>query len=162
MKEAISEYLCAFCKLVFTTKAGYMEHTKMGQCAQPIQTGGKYKYMSPVPCYYCPAHCASRKALQVHVKEAHSVVKPQAGNDENMGGETSGSGTIGGSSEEFPDVISRKKQIFSCRSCEKRFQSHKDFVYHQQFEHFECDNCFKYFSMVSPGLPIFYRSGQPN
>ena len=134
----------------------------MGQCAQPIQTGGKYKYMSPVPCYYCPAHCASRKALQVHVKEAHSVVKPQAGNDENMGGETSGSGTIGGSSEEFPDVISRKKQIFSCRSCEKRFQSHKDFVYHQQFEHFECDNCFKYFSMVSPGLPIFYRSGQPN
>ena len=42
-----------------------MEHTKLGQCAQPIQSGGKYKYMSPVPCYYCNAHCASRKALQV-------------------------------------------------------------------------------------------------
>ena len=41
--------------------------------------------MSPVPCYYCPAHCASRKALQFHVKEAHSVVKPHSSKDDEDG-----------------------------------------------------------------------------
>jgi cytidylate kinase len=30
------EYLCAFCQFLFTTKEGYMEHTKLGQCAQVI------------------------------------------------------------------------------------------------------------------------------
>ena len=32
--KEVTEYLCAFCRFVFTTKAGYMEHTKLGQCAQ--------------------------------------------------------------------------------------------------------------------------------
>ena len=30
-----NDYLCAFCHFIFTTKAGYMEHTKMGNCIQP-------------------------------------------------------------------------------------------------------------------------------
>ena len=27
-------YLCAFCHFIFSTKSGYMEHTKMGNCIQ--------------------------------------------------------------------------------------------------------------------------------
>lgn len=108
---------------------------------QPIQSGGKYKYMSPVPCYYCPAHCASRKALQFHVKEAHSVVKPHSSKDDEDGN---------GSSNFTSTEISNKdkKHIYSCRSCEKKFYLQAEFQHHQQFEHFECDNCYKYFSMV--------------
>ena len=97
--------------------------------------------MSPVPCYYCPAHCASRKALQFHVKEAHSVVKPHSSKDDEDGN---------GSSNFTPTEISNrdKKHIYSCRSCEKKFYLQTEFQHHQQFEHFECDNCYKYFSMV--------------
>lgn len=27
-------YLCAFCHFIFSTKSGYMEHTKLGNCVQ--------------------------------------------------------------------------------------------------------------------------------
>ena len=72
------------------------------------------------------------------MKEAHSVVKPQSNKEDEE------NGSNGNFQESIP-----KKQIYSCRSCERKFQDHQEFVHHQQFEHFECDNCYKYFSMVS-------------
>ena len=77
--------------------------------------------------------------FQVHVKEAHSVVKPQSNKEDEENG-TNGN---------FHQEPIPKKQIYSCRSCERKFQDHQEFIHHQQFEHFECDNCYKYFSMVS-------------
>ena len=29
-----NDYLCAFCRFIFATKSGYMEHTKSGNCVQ--------------------------------------------------------------------------------------------------------------------------------
>ena len=38
-KKEISrnDYLCAFCRFIFATKSGYMEHTKSGNCVQVRQ-----------------------------------------------------------------------------------------------------------------------------
>ena len=144
-KKEISrnDYLCAFCHFIFTTKAGYMEHTKMGNCVQPTAAhSGKYKYTSPVPCYYCPAHCASRKALQAHVKEAHAVVQPETKENEN---EESNKST-----SQFTIPVNKekevKKHIYPCRPCNRKFEDLKSLEQHTQHEHFECDNCFKFFS----------------
>ena len=87
--------------------------------------------------------------FQVHVKEAHSVVKPQSNKEDEENG-TNGN---------FHQEPIPKKQIYSCRSCERKFQDHQEFVHHQQFEHFECDNCYKYFSMVSR---TFFKSSFAN
>ena len=90
-----------------------------------------------------------KKYFQVHVKEAHSVVKPQSNKEDEENG-TNGN---------FHQEPIPKKQIYSCRSCERKFQDHQEFVHHQQFEHFECDNCYKYFSMVSR---TFFKSSFAN
>ena len=52
-ESLLNTYLCTYIFFLFQPSAAH---------------SGKYKYTSPVPCYYCPAHCASRKALQAHVK----------------------------------------------------------------------------------------------
>ena len=88
-----------------------------------------------MPCYYCPAHCASRKALQAHVKEAHSVVKPDNVKDEEE------SSTIDDKASQ-----SQVKHIYPCRPCNKKFEDLAALNHHQQHEHFECDNCYKFFS----------------
>lgn len=135
-----NDYLCAFCHFIFSTKAGYMEHTKLGNCIQPTAAhSGKYKYTSPVPCYYCPAHCASRKALQAHVKEAHAVVKPEVKEEESNGTAADGSTNTSGRTTPV-------KHIYSCRPCNRKFDDLKALEHHQQHEHYECDNCFKFFS----------------
>lgn len=98
------------------------------------------KFTCPVPCYYCPGHCASRKALQLHVKEAHAIVRPKL-KEENEEEEV-----------ERVEVVQapvKKKHIYPCRPCNKKFDDHKELVMHQQLEHNECENCFKYFSQVS-------------
>ena len=147
-----NDYLCAFCHFIFTTKAGYMEHTKMGNCIQPTAAhSGKYKYTSPVPCYYCPAHCASRKALQAHVKEAHAVVQPEAkeqDQDAKTSINTSDSAASQFVSSGLMPVKEKevKKHIYPCRPCNRKFEDLKSLETHTQNEHFECDNCFKYFS----------------
>ena len=154
IKQEISrnDYLCAFCHFIFTTKAGYMEHTKMGNCIQPTAAhSGKYKYTSPVPCYYCPAHCASRKALQAHVKEAHAVVQPEAkeqDQDAKTSINTSDSAASQFVSSGLMPVKEKevKKHIYPCRPCNRKFEDLKSLETHTQNEHFECDNCFKYFS----------------
>ena len=39
-----NDYLCAFCHFIFTTKAGYMEHTKLGNCIQVSPNFWKKKF----------------------------------------------------------------------------------------------------------------------
>ena len=151
IKQEISrnDYLCAFCHFIFTTKAGYMEHTKMGNCIQPTAAhSGKYKYTSPVPCYYCPAHCASRKALQAHVKEAHAVVQPEA-KEQDQDAKTNDSESASSQFVSSGLIVKEKevkKHIYPCRPCNRKFEDLKSLETHTQNEHFECDNCFKYFS----------------
>ena len=45
-----TNYLCAFCHFIFSTKSGYMEHTKLGNCVQVSFCTYKfgYKYFSQV------------------------------------------------------------------------------------------------------------------
>jgi protein-arginine kinase activator protein McsA len=111
---------------------------------------GKYKNTNPVPCYYCPAHCASRKALQAHVKEAHSVVKPPVKPEP----VTDQPGAAADSDSDEKRILTmcvrtkEKKHIYPCRPCNKSFEEQKDLLLHQQMDHFECDNCYKFFNQV--------------
>merc|ERR1719219_3160517 len=41
---------------------------------------------------------------------------------------------------------SPKKHIYPCIPCNKKFEDRTALEQHQQTEHFECDNCFKFFS----------------
>ena len=43
-------------------------------------------------------------------------------------------------------ALSPVKHIYPCRPCNKKFEDLNALEKHQQLEHFECDNCFKFFS----------------
>lgn len=146
------DYTCAFCGQCYKTKELYMEHTKSGRCSQQPQHPGKYKNTNPVPCYYCSAHCASRHALQAHIRDAHQVVpiktkvpveSPEEQLEEPVKQEAQEDET---NNEPVCVRMVTKKCIYPCSPCNKNFESTEDLQQHQRLEHFECDNCFKYFS----------------
>ena len=58
------------------------------------------------------------------------------------------------------DRSTPKKHIYPCRPCNRKFEDLKAFERHQQMEHYECDNCFKFFSYVSFHFHTFFLSNQ--